>query len=61
MSRATEQRDEADEGRMEADRGMVARSRHGVAVLKGHGAEARPSQLIASVGPTSGGEKWEPC
>jgi len=34
---------------MEAKRGMVAVSRHGVAATKDDGAGARPSQLIASV------------
>ena len=37
---------------MEAGRGMVGVSYHGVAVTKNHGAVARPSQLIASVRPT---------
>jgi len=46
---AAEQRDEADEGRAEAGRGMVEVSCHGVAATKHHGAVVRPSQLIASV------------
>ena len=52
---AAEQRDEADEGRMEAERGMVGGSRHSVVVSKHHGAGARPSQLIASVLRARGG------
>jgi hypothetical protein len=42
-----EQRDEADEARLEAGRGMVAASRHGVAVTEHHGAVVRLAQLIA--------------
>ena len=53
--RAAEQRDEADEGRLEAGRGMVTASRHGVAVTKDHGGVVRPSQLIASVRRTLAG------
>ena len=34
---------------MEAERGMVTVSRHGVVVIKLHGRVVRPSQLIASV------------
>jgi len=49
MRRAAEQRDEADEGRLEAGRGMVGASYHGVAATKDHGAVVHPSQLIASV------------
>ena len=39
-------------GGLERMRGMVAASRHEVAVAKEHGAVVRPSQLIASVGQT---------
>ena len=46
---AAEQRDEADEGRLEAERSMVGGSCHGVAATKNHGGVVRPSQLIASV------------
>ena len=46
---AVEQRDEADEGRVEAGRGLVGGRCHGFAATKDHGAGARPSQLIASV------------
>ena len=41
---------------MEAKRGMVRASRHGVTATKEHGAVVRPSQLIASVRPL---EAWE--
>jgi len=51
VDEAAEQRDEADEGRLEAVRGIVTARRHGVAVSKQHGRVARPSQLIASVRP----------
>jgi len=34
---------------MGARRSMVTASRHGVAVMRHHGAVVRPSQLIASV------------
>jgi len=47
---ATEQRDEADEGRVEAKRSMVEVSSHDVAATKYRGGVVRPSQLIASVG-----------
>jgi len=50
---AAEQRDEADEGRVEAERSMVSASCHGVAATKDGGGGARPSQLIASVLRTS--------
>ena len=40
---------------MEAERGMVSARCHGLAVTKGHGGVVRPSQLIASVGRTIGG------
>ena len=50
--RAVEQRDEADEGRMQAGRGRVGVGWQGVAATKDHGAVMRPSQLIASVGHT---------
>ena len=53
---AVEQRDEADEGRVEAGRGLVGDSRHGFAATKDHGAGACPSQLIASVRRTMG--RW---
>jgi len=59
MLGATEQRDEADGGRVEAKRSMVGVSCHGVAATKNHGAVVRPSQLIASVRPTRGGAGWE--
>jgi len=49
MGDAAEQRDEADEGRLEAKRGMVGAGRHEVAATKNHGGALRPSQLIASV------------
>ena len=39
---------------MEAQRGIVVGSRHGVVVLKHHGGVVRPSQLIASVRRTCG-------
>ena len=46
---------------MEAERGMVGGSRHGVVVSKHHGAGVRPSQLIASVGLTwRGSPEWAP-
>ena len=51
---AVEQRDEADEGRVEAKRGMVKVRGHGVVATKDRGAVVRPSQLIASVGQASG-------
>ena len=46
---AAEQRDEADEGRIEAERSMLGVSCHGVAATKDHRGVVRPSQLIASV------------
>ena len=49
MLGAAEQRDEADEGRVEAERSMVDGNCQGVAGTKHHGAGVRPSQLIASV------------
>ena len=49
MDGAAQQRDEADEGRMEAERGMVEGSCQGSAATKDHGGVVRPSQLIASV------------
>jgi len=50
---AAQQRDEADEGRLEGRRSVVAATSHGVAATKDHGGVVRPSQLIASVGRTS--------
>ena len=52
---AAQQRDEADEGKVEAERSMVGVSCHGVADTMHRGAVVRPSQLIASVGWTWGG------
>ena len=49
MGDAAEQRDEADEGRVQAKRGMVGAGRHEVAATKNHGGALRPSQLIAGV------------
>jgi hypothetical protein len=46
---AAEQRDEADEGRLVAERGMVVGRHRGRAATVNDGAGARPSQLIASV------------
>jgi hypothetical protein len=49
---AAEQADAADEGRLEANGGMVTASRHGVAATMHQGTGMRPSQLIRSVGQT---------
>ena len=54
---AAEQRDEADEGRVEEKRSMVGVSCHGVAATKDHDGVVRPSQLIASVRRTSEGKR----
>jgi hypothetical protein len=51
---ATEQGDEADEGRLEARRSMVVGAYRGRAAIVNEGAGARPSQLIASVG-----QRWK--
>ena len=51
---AAEQRDEADEGWVKAERRMVGASRHGVAATNNQSGVVRPSQLIASVRPTEG-------
>jgi hypothetical protein len=48
-SEAAEQRDEADEVRLEARRRMVVGAHLGRAAIVNGGAGARPSQLIASV------------
>ena len=54
MNRATEQRNEADEGGLEGRAKAVTGSRHGVAGFEDVGRGAHPSQLIASVRRTRG-------
>jgi len=49
VTAAAEQGDEADEGRLELERGLVGGSRHGVAVTMGRLERSRPSRLIPGV------------
>ena len=54
---AVEQADAADEGRLEARRGVVVGAFRGRAVIVGGSGRSRPSQLIRSVGLTCGRER----
>ncbi len=54
MHEATEQGDEADEARLEVERGMVGGLFRGRAVIAWVPACLRASQLIPGVGPTGG-------
>jgi len=56
VTAAAEQGDEADEGRLELERGMVGGSRHGVAATVRRHRRSRPSQLIPGVLRTRCGE-----
>ena len=49
---AAQRGDEADEGRLELERGMEGGSRHGVVQAMNRPWSLRPSQLIPGVRPT---------
>ena len=46
MTAAAEQGDEADEGRLELERGMVGGSRHGVVVAGSRSSQTRPGTFV---------------